>query len=192
MAASRLVRAPLRAVRCMSTAVAAEAVFEPWSFLTNHSWPILNMTKMMPAVQYTRPDSTVRQAIHDMVQKRAGSLLVSKDGKEIHGVITERDVLDKLPLEVGSSEQLKVMDLMTPRASMVTADTSFTLEKCVKTMRSGGFRHLPIVHGSDITAVISMRDIAQHVSAALSKVITASSSACPLVFQAALVRPRRH
>jgi len=162
----------LRAVRRLSTAAfesKAEYVFEPWSFLTNRSWPILNMTKMMPAVQYTPPDTSVLQAMTAMCQKRAGSLLVSADGQEIQGLITERDVLDKVPLEPGSAARLTVAELMTPRSSMITADTSFTLEKCVKTMRAGGFRHLPVEHNSEITAVISMRDIASHVSAALSK-----------------------
>eukprot|EP00967_Tisochrysis_lutea_P044253 scaffold53608_cov30-Tisochrysis_lutea.AAC.2 len=38
---------------------------------------------------------------------RSGSLMVSS-GSEIHGIITERDVLDKLPFEVGASRKIKV------------------------------------------------------------------------------------
>jgi len=103
-----------------------------------------------------------------MVKMRSGSLMVSS-GTEMHGIVTERDVLDKLPFGVGASRGIKVTDLMTPKAELVTAPPSFTLDQCVKAMQAGTFRHLPIVEKSEVKAVISMRDIAQHVASALAK-----------------------
>jgi len=90
-------------------------------------------------------------------------------GSEIHGIITERDVLDKLPFEVGASRKIKVSELMTSKSDLITAPPSFTLDQCIKAMQAGTFRHLPIVEGADVRAVISMRDIAQHVASALAK-----------------------
>lgn len=58
---------------------------------------------------------------------------------------------------------------MTPKSSLITAPPSFTLDQCIKAMQAGTFRHLPIMEGVGVRAVISMRDIAQHVASALAK-----------------------
>eukprot|EP00308_Calcidiscus_leptoporus_P004948 CAMPEP_0119353958 /NCGR_PEP_ID=MMETSP1334-20130426/3044_1 /TAXON_ID=127549 /ORGANISM="Calcidiscus leptoporus, Strain RCC1130" /LENGTH=283 /DNA_ID=CAMNT_0007367383 /DNA_START=159 /DNA_END=1010 /DNA_ORIENTATION=+ len=136
---------------------------EQWSFL-----PILNITKGLPDVYYTSPESSVFRAVVDMVKLRSGSLIVG-DGNKAQGILTERDILDKLPFEAGAARSLRVTALMTPSDSLVSAPPSFTLDQCVHEMQSGGFRHLPIMQGGAVKAVISIRDIAQHVASALSK-----------------------
>ena len=136
---------------------------EWWSFL-----PILNITRGLPIVYHVNPKATVFRAIVDMVKMRSGSLIVSEGGK-CAGIITERDILDKMPFEQGASRKIKVTELMTPRSELISANPSFTLDECVKVMEEGVFRHLPIMTGNDVKAVISMRDIAIHVASALSK-----------------------
>lgn len=91
------------------------------------------------------------------------------DESALKGIITERDILDKLPFDVGAARNLKVSDLMTTKATLVTAPSSFTLDQCVKAMKGGHFRHLPIVDGEDLKAVLSIRDLAVHLSSSLSK-----------------------
>ena len=51
----------------------------------------------------------------------------------------------------------------------MTAPPSFSLDKCVKQMKTGVFRHLPIVQKGEVLACVSMRDIAQQVASGLSK-----------------------
>ena len=58
---------------------------------------------------------------------------------------------------------------MTGWNQLVTAPPTYTLTKCVNKMRAGVFRHLPIVEGDQVKAVLSMRDIAQQIAAALAK-----------------------
>ena len=83
---------------------------------------------------------------------------------------------------------------MTPASSLITAGPSFTLDRCVKQMHGGVFRHLPIVQEGEVhrmrltacfllqrlttyvppatlqvKACISMRDVAQQIASGLSK-----------------------
>jgi CBS domain-containing protein len=71
-----------------------------------------------------------------MVKYRQGSLVVLDKG-EMVGIVTERDVLEKIPLRAGEVRSTVVEKIMTPSSAMVTAPPSFTLDKCVKQMRSG-------------------------------------------------------
>lgn len=155
----RAARAPARGLSWRASASTLEEI----SFL-----PILNIMKGLPVVQEIAPTASSFRAVVDMVKYRTGSLIVM-DGSSIAGIVTERDVLDKLPLAVGDSRATPVSTIMTPSASLVTAPPSFTLDKCVQQMKSGVFRHLPIVSKGQTEAVVSMRDIAQQISSALAK-----------------------
>lgn len=103
--------------------------------------------------------------------------MVTGADTELTGIVTERDILSKVPLELGGARQLTVEQIMTPRERLVIKPASTTLEACVSTMRAGGFRHLPLSGrsgasssgASKVQAVISSRDIARHVLAALRK-----------------------
>lgn len=69
---------------------------------------------------HTEPTASAFRAIIDMVKMRSGSLMVSK-GSELYGIVTERDVLDKLPFAIGSSRKLKVPPAIVLRAALAPA-----------------------------------------------------------------------
>jgi len=153
-----------RAMRRLSTWRAGASTLEEVSFL-----PILNIMKGLPVVHTVAPSASTFRAVVDMVKYRTGSLMVMKDD-QMAGIITERDILDKLSLDVvGESRAKAVEALMTPADSLSTAPPNYTLDKCVKQMKSGVFRHLPIIENGEVKACISLRDIAQQVSSGLSK-----------------------
>ncbi len=102
------------------------------------------------------PETTVREAIQSLVEKRIGCLLVESQG-ELLGIFTERDVVNRI------SENPHVMDHPV-REFMTTTPTTATLDDSIAyalhAMDLGGYRHLPIV-GTDgkPQGVISVRDI---------------------------------
>lgn len=156
----------LSARRLSSTSSAwrgSAATKESWSFL-----PILNVMKDPPPVISIAPSASAFRAVVDMVKCRTGSLMVM-DGNEMVGIVTERDVLEKIDLKAGVSRNTKVLEIMTPASTLVTAPPSYTLDKCVKAMRQGKFRHLPITSKGEIKSLISIRDIAQQIYTTLSK-----------------------
>lgn len=133
--------------------------------------PVLSALKGLPIVHTASPSSKVQRAIVDMCKYRAGALVVMDEGV-LAGIITERDIFNKLSGKVGETRGLRVAELMTPGADLTTACGTTSLDTCVRRMKLGHLRHLPIVQKSSpniVKAIVSMRDIAAAISAALSK-----------------------
>jgi len=119
--------------------------------ITKHTIAVLTPKKPV-AVQAT---ATAREAINDMVRHDIGCLIVERDG-ELVGIVTERDVLNKI------SEKLlldqPVADFMT--AAPATIESNESIAYALNTMDLGGYRHLPIVdEGGKAVGIISVRDI---------------------------------
>jgi CBS domain-containing protein len=99
--------------------------------------------------------TTVSEVAAAMVKGRVGSAIVM-DGSWLAGIFTERDVLRA----AASGKDLtssKVGDWMTP--DPMTAEASMEAEEAAQTMLSRGFRHLPVVDGSTVIGVVSLRDV---------------------------------
>jgi CBS domain-containing protein len=156
----------MRAPRLFSTNTwrASASQLEEMSFL-----PVLKSVKGLQAPRSIAPRASAFRAAVAMTKHRVGALMVM-DGGDMAGIITERDLLDKLPLNTaGGGRASTVAELMTPSSAVVTAPPSFSLEKCVHQMKSKVFRHLPIVQDGEVKGCVSMRELAQQVASALSK-----------------------
>ena len=135
-----------------------------WSYL-----PILNLIKGAPEVHAITPGASIHRAAIDMVKHRTGSLIVKTTHGAMAGIVTERDILEKLTFREGEARTSTVSRIMTPVEALVTAPPSATLDRCAELMKSGAFRHMPIVEAGELMALISQRDIAAQGSASLSK-----------------------
>jgi CBS domain-containing protein len=101
-------------------------------------------------------EMTVRAAAKLMAEKKIGAVLVV-EGKQIAGIFTERDALNKV-LAAGLDpdktllSQVMVKDLQTIRADKPLAYALYM-------MAEGGFRHVPVVadDGSPV-GMVSARD----------------------------------
>jgi CBS domain-containing protein len=99
--------------------------------------------------------TTVSEVAAAMVKGRVGSAIVM-DGSWLAGIFTERDVLRA----AASGKDLttaRVADWMTP--DPMTAEPTMEAEEAAQTMLSRGFRHLPVVEGSSVIGVVSLRDV---------------------------------
>jgi CBS domain-containing protein len=72
------------------------------------------------------------------------------------GIITERDVLEAIGEGQDVDSEL-VQDHLTQ--DLVFAAPDWSLEQAALEMIERGFRHLVVVDGSEISGVLSMRDI---------------------------------
>jgi CBS domain-containing protein len=101
------------------------------------------------------PDSAVAEVVGSMVKRRFGSALVMQSSMLV-GIFTERDVLRA----AASGRDLTaspVSEWMTPDPHTVGADVDS--EEAAEVMLSAGFRHLPVVEGSAVAGVVSLRDL---------------------------------
>jgi CBS domain-containing protein len=89
-----------------------------------------------------------------MVERQVGAVLVL-DGERLAGILTERDVLRAVAR--GIREDAVVRDWMTTDPETIAPDE--TTEHAATLMMHGGFRHLPVVDGSAIVGMLSIRDL---------------------------------
>jgi CBS domain-containing protein len=104
------------------------------------------------------PADTVERALLVMAQNDIG-LVVVLDNDRMVGVLSERDLLRRAhPTETAAVfRQLPVSELMTRDVATVTPDER--VARCVELMEQRGARHLPVVDGGRVVAVLSVRDL---------------------------------
>lgn len=91
-----------------------------------------------------------------LASRRVGSAVVhDTDGAGI-GIITERDILRSVAADEDPDVE-KAGDHQT--SEVVFASPTMTLTEAADAMKRGGFRHLIVLEGGDVTGVISVRDI---------------------------------
>ena len=105
---------------------------------------------------HARPDDTVFQALHLLAEYEAGALMVMDQGRLVC-IISERDYTRKIALQGRSSKDTLVKDIMTRDVLYVTPKTS--TRDCMALMSEKNTRHLPVLDGSTVLGMISVRDI---------------------------------
>ena len=111
---------------------------------------------MTTVVLTVGPAHTLREASRLMSARRVGAAVVTDPEHSGTGILTERDILDAVGAGQHPDTEL-VADHRTD--NLVVASPDWTLEQAAQAMVSGGFRHLLVVEGSDVTGLLSMRDI---------------------------------
>jgi len=110
---------------------------------------------MTSEVFTTTRDTPVADVARSMIRGRFGSAVVM-DGSWLIGIFTERDVLRA----AASGDDLTtsaVSEWMT--SDPVTANPSMDVDEAAEIMMSQGFRHLPVVEGTTVAGIVSLRDI---------------------------------
>ena len=77
--------------------------------------------------------------------------------RSLVGVISERDYTRKIALQGRSSKDSKVADIMSSRVFTVGPHTG--TRACMALMSEKKIRHVPVVEGSTVLGMISIRDL---------------------------------
>ncbi|MFA7331376.1 MAG: CBS domain-containing protein [Candidatus Delongbacteria bacterium] len=107
-------------------------------------------------VQTTRPEESVQTALDRMIEHRVGSLLV-REGEQVTGIVTERDVLRR---GLGDARKLRdqtVAEIMTREVVIATPDDS--LQYLMGLMVHNRIRHVPVFADGKLEGVVSIGDI---------------------------------
>lgn len=103
------------------------------------------------------PGDNIADTISYMKEKGIGAVSV-KSGDELAGILTERDVLWKCDLK-GDLSGVKVEEIMTPAAEIISVAPGVDLEECFNLMNVHSIRHLPVVQDGKQVGMISIRDL---------------------------------
>jgi CBS domain-containing protein len=109
---------------------------------------------MMKNLLTTDSTAPLQTAAERMCDRGIGAILVVS-GDAVSGILTERDVLRAVAQ--GGVEGTSVAAWMTRDPETVRPDTS--LSEAAGIMVRGGFRHLPVVDGTQPVGIVSIRDL---------------------------------
>jgi CBS domain-containing protein len=102
------------------------------------------------------PDSTACEAAELMAAHGIGAVFVT-NGDKLVGIVTERDITNRLVAKCKDSKTTKVSELMT--ANPVTIGPDESAKDALNLMRTKRFRHLPVVKDDKIIGMVSVRDL---------------------------------
>lgn len=106
----------------------------------------------------TIPQATVvADAVDRMKRERVGALVVSDDGRNIQGIISERDILHALASHGAALLEMAVRDIMTTRVE--ACEPGDELKQIMSTMTNRRFRHMPVVDDQGLCGMVSIGDV---------------------------------
>jgi CBS domain-containing protein len=106
------------------------------------------------------PDATVLEALKIMAERNVGAALVIS-GKQIEGILSERDIVRKVDLLGKTSATTRVREIMTEKVLYVAPNQP--LEECMALMTEKRIRHLPVMENEQLLGVISIGDVLREV-----------------------------
>jgi CBS domain-containing protein len=105
---------------------------------------------------HVRPEDTVFAALQLLSQYEVGALMVMEQGRLV-GVLSERDYTRKVALQGRSSKDTLVADIMTRQ--VISVSPSAGIRQCMALMSEKRIRHLPVLDGTVVLGMISIRDL---------------------------------
>jgi CBS domain-containing protein len=115
----------------------------------------------MPEPLTVGPDQTVAEAVARMADKNYGSAIVVSPERKVIGIITERDILNRLVNPGRHAKETKVSEIMTANPHL--ANENDEIVTWMRVMTKERFRRLPVVDDNDhIKAVVTQTDIVSY------------------------------
>jgi CBS domain-containing protein len=117
-------------------------------------------------VQTITPDATIKELSQSLTDLKIGALVVSSDGKNILGIVSERDIVQALPSHLHEIDKINVRDIMT--VHVMTCKKDSTIAQLMALMTEKRIRHVPVV--DDFGALISIISIGDVVKSYVSEI----------------------
>jgi CBS domain-containing protein len=89
-----------------------------------------------------------------MVEQNVGSVVVVRDYEPL-GIITERDIIERVVLANKNINEIVVQEIMT--APLVTIDSNRTVEEALEIMHKNHLRRLVVVKGEKLVGIVTER-----------------------------------
>ncbi|HID76171.1 MAG TPA: CBS domain-containing protein [Planctomycetaceae bacterium] len=113
------------------------------------------MTREVVAIDGT---ATVADAVRTMRERKVSSLLVNRRSQDdAWGIVTRKDVVNKVVNPGKDPSEVKVFEIMTK--PLITVSPGLALKYCARLFASAGIRRAPVFDGKEIIGILSNTDI---------------------------------
>jgi CBS domain-containing protein len=96
--------------------------------------------------------------------------MVVLEQSKLVGVFSERDYTRKVALQGKNSREIPISEIMT--RNVITVPSNARTKECMALMSQHKIRHLPVMDGSKVLALLSIRDIMDDIIADHEETIT--------------------
>lgn len=103
------------------------------------------------------PDVTLEAAAKRLGEHRIGALVVSRDGRTVDGILSERDIVSALATLGTAALAAPVSQAMTKE--VVTCARRDQVDALMAVMTAKRVRHLPVIEDGALAGMISIGDV---------------------------------
>ncbi len=101
----------------------------------------------------------IKTAAAKMLTEKIGCLIVNDENGKFVGLLTERDIANRVAVSSDEIEKTAVGQIMTAR--IVSCPAGTVASKAREIMAANKIRHLPIVENEEVVGILSVRDLMQ-------------------------------
>lgn len=105
-------------------------------------------------------ESTVQELITLLTDQGIGAVVVSEDGQQVSGIVSERDVVFGISTVGTDILNKPISSIMT--SDVHTASPADDLENVAALMTEHRIRHMPVVVEGSLGGIVSIGDIVKH------------------------------
>ncbi|MEM1557635.1 MAG: CBS domain-containing protein [Thermoproteota archaeon] len=119
------------------------------------------------------PDESVRAAVVKMVEHDISSLIVVDEENRDIGIITERDVIEKVVAKNKDPDSVKVREVMSNPLKKISSDSSII--EALEKMRRSKIKKLGVEREGKLVGIVSERDLVYAIPAMYELVAVTST-----------------
>ena len=116
---------------------------------------------MIRSVITMSPDASAYEAVKISNKNKIGCLVVV-DNNQIVGILTERDLLERVLEKCRNPKETKISEIMTRHVVMGKPDME--LSEATRLMFENKVKKLPIIDGNRLVGIVTLTDIARATS----------------------------
>ena len=116
---------------------------------------------MIRSVITMSPDASAYEAVKISNKNKIGCLVVV-DNSQIVGILTERDLLERVLEKCRNPKETKISEIMTRHVVMGKPDME--LSEATRIMFENNVKKLPIIDGNRLVGIVTLTDIARATS----------------------------
>ena len=105
----------------------------------------------------TRIDQTLQEALHFLIAKKIGALLVLNTDRQAVGILTERDILRECHKHPAEWFKLHVQAVMTRTIQTVSPEAD--LKIVMELMTENRIRHILVMEDQKFVGIVSIGDV---------------------------------
>lgn len=117
----------------------------------------MKIKEIMKEVKTISPEETVKDAAVLMNKYSIGSLVVVDSKKKLVGIVTERDIMQKVTAPNKLAGKVLVEDIMSNK--LITIDANDLLDDAVYLMIKNKIKKLPVIDNDELVGIVTATDI---------------------------------